>query len=52
MQILANENVPGDAVAALRQQRHAVAWVREDVPGDAKDPCCLILYQASKFRVT
>jgi len=33
MQILANENVPGDAVAALRQQGHEVAWVREDAPG-------------------
>ena len=33
MQILANEIVPGDAVAALRQQGHEVAWVREDAPG-------------------
>ena len=33
MQILTNEIVPGDAVAALRQQGHEVAWVREDAPG-------------------
>ena len=33
MRILANENFPGDAVEALRQQRHDVAWVRVDAPG-------------------
>ncbi|MDZ4158390.1 MAG: DUF5615 family PIN-like protein [Anaerolineaceae bacterium] len=33
MQLLANENFPGDAVIALRQQGNDVAWVREDSPG-------------------
>jgi predicted nuclease of predicted toxin-antitoxin system len=33
MQLLANENFPGDAVTALRQQGNDVAWVREDSPG-------------------
>ena len=33
MQLLANENFPGDAVIALRQQGDDVAWVREDSPG-------------------
>ena len=33
MQLLANENIPGDAVTALRQQGNNVAWVREDSPG-------------------
>lgn len=33
MRILANENFPGDAVAALRQRGHDVAWVRTDAPG-------------------
>lgn len=33
MRILANENFPGDAVDALRQQGHDVAWVRIDTPG-------------------
>jgi hypothetical protein len=33
MRILANENFPGDAVEALRQQGHDVAWVRVDALG-------------------
>lgn len=33
MRILANENFPGDAVAALAQRGHDVAWVRSDAPG-------------------
>jgi predicted nuclease of predicted toxin-antitoxin system len=35
MQILANENFPGDAVASLRMAGYDVAWVREDSPGSA-----------------
>lgn len=33
MRFLANENFPGDAVSALRQIGHDVAWVRSDAPG-------------------
>jgi len=33
MRLLANENIPGDAVAALRAVGHDVAWVRSDTPG-------------------
>jgi len=33
MRFLANENFPGDAVAALRAAGHDVAWVRTDDPG-------------------
>ncbi|MBI3950595.1 MAG: DUF5615 family PIN-like protein [Acidobacteria bacterium] len=33
MRILANENFPGDAVMALRQRGHDVAWVRTEAPG-------------------
>lgn len=33
MRILANENFPEDAVVALRQAGHDVAWVRTDAPG-------------------
>jgi predicted nuclease of predicted toxin-antitoxin system len=35
--LLADENVPGAVVAALRQQGHDVAWVLEDAPG-SPDP--------------
>ena len=33
MRFLANENVPGGAVDALRRAGHDVAWVRADAPG-------------------
>jgi predicted nuclease of predicted toxin-antitoxin system len=33
MDILANENFPGDAVEALRDQGHDVIWVRTEAPG-------------------
>lgn len=33
MNILANENFPGDAVDALRQIGHDVSWIRTEAPG-------------------
>lgn len=33
MRFLANENFPFDAVEALRQQGHDVAWIRSESPG-------------------
>lgn len=33
MRFLANENFPGEAVAALRRGGYDVAWVRTDAPG-------------------
>jgi predicted nuclease of predicted toxin-antitoxin system len=33
MRILANENVPGEAVEALRSRGHDVMWVRTAAPG-------------------
>jgi predicted nuclease of predicted toxin-antitoxin system len=35
VRILADENFPGDAVAALRGRGHDVAWVRSDAPGSS-----------------
>lgn len=35
MRILANENFPGEAVAALRSRRHDVVWIRTDSPGSS-----------------
>ncbi|MBM3144490.1 MAG: hypothetical protein FJ010_05865 [Chloroflexi bacterium] len=37
MRILANENFPEDAIAALRQQGYDVAWVRTDMPGSSDE---------------
>ncbi len=33
MRILANENVPGEIVQALRDRDHDVSWIRIDAPG-------------------
>ncbi len=33
MQFLANENFPADAVSAMRDQGHDVAWIRTESPG-------------------
>jgi predicted nuclease of predicted toxin-antitoxin system len=35
VRILADENFPGDAVIALREQGHDVAWVRLVAPGSS-----------------
>lgn len=35
MRLLANENIPLDAVEALRADGHDVAWVAEDAPSTA-----------------
>jgi predicted nuclease of predicted toxin-antitoxin system len=35
MRILANENFPGDAIAALRERGHDVTWIRSDAPGSS-----------------
>lgn len=33
LQILADENLPGDVVTALRSAGHDVVWVRAESPG-------------------
>lgn len=35
MRILANENIPGETVDALRQRGHDVAWVRTEALGSS-----------------
>ena len=40
MRFLADENFPGDAVAALRGAGHDIAWIRTDAPGSS-DPAVL-----------
>jgi predicted nuclease of predicted toxin-antitoxin system len=45
MRLLANENFPGDAIAALRKAGHDVIWVRIDAPG-ISDPEVLAWAQA------
>ena len=45
MRLLADENVPGDLVAALRERGHDVAWAHTDSPG-SRDPEVLARAQA------
>jgi len=37
MRLCANENLPGDGVAALRAAGHDVLWIRESMPGASDD---------------
>lgn len=37
LRILANENVPGDTVEAMRREGHDVAWIRADAPGSSDE---------------
>jgi hypothetical protein len=43
MQLCANENVPGDCVARLRQRGHDVLWSRETAPGARETQRSLLL---------
>ena len=45
MRLCANENVPGDCVAVLRQHGHDVLWIREVARG-SEDDAVLALAQA------
>lgn len=44
MRLLADENIPGDAVDALRAAGHDVVWIHTDAPGST-DPDVLALAQ-------
>lgn len=37
MHFLANENVPLDAITALREKAHDVIWIRTDAPGSSDE---------------
>ena len=37
LRILANENVPGEAVEALRHEGHNVVWIRTYAPGSTDE---------------
>ena len=50
--LLADENVPGAVVAALRQQGHDVAWIHEDAPGDSDSEVLERAQRESRVVVT
>jgi predicted nuclease of predicted toxin-antitoxin system len=47
VRILADENFPRDAVIALRERGHNVAWMRTDAPGSS-DPQVIARAQAEE----
>jgi predicted nuclease of predicted toxin-antitoxin system len=52
MWFLANENIPGDAVARLRGMGHDVAWVRDDAPGSRDDAVLARAIRESRVLLT
>ena len=50
MRFLANENVPGPVVSALRERGHDVFWVKESMRG-AEDPLVLARAQTERLIV-
>ncbi|MCL4506012.1 MAG: DUF5615 family PIN-like protein [Chloroflexi bacterium] len=52
MRILADENFPGDAVAALRGRGHDVVWVRTDAPGSADTSVLQLAQEQQRIVIT
>lgn len=47
MRVLANENLPGEVVEALREKGHDIVWIRTEAPG-SKDRTILRRAQIEK----
>jgi predicted nuclease of predicted toxin-antitoxin system len=52
VRILANENVPGDAVDLLRSRGHDVSWVRIDSPGASDETILARAVREHRLLVT
>ena len=52
MRLLANENFPLDAVNALREAGHDVAWIREDSRGTSDDKILLRAQEENRIVIT
>lgn len=52
MRLLANENVPLDAVTALRENGHDVAWIREDARGSSDEQILRRAQQEERILIT
>jgi len=52
MRLLANENFPLDAVLALRENEHNVAWIREDARGSSDEQVLLRAQQEERILIT
>ncbi len=52
MRLLANENFPKDAVAALRRDGHDVLWVAEEFPSAKDEEVLRVAVQQSRVLLT
>ena len=52
MRLCANENVPGDCVAALRQRGHDVFWIRETARGSSDDAVLAKAQSEARLLIT
>lgn len=52
MRLLANENFPLDAVTALRENGHDVAWIREDARGTSDEQILRRAQQEERILIT
>ena len=52
MRFLANENFPFDAVVAMRENRHDVAWIREDARGSSDEQILYLAQQEERILIT
>jgi len=52
MRILANENVPGPGVTALRDAGHDVLWVKEDMAGAVDNDVLALAEREGRLVVT
>ncbi|WP_197073975.1 DUF5615 family PIN-like protein [Methanosarcina sp. WWM596] len=52
MRLLANENIPLDAVKALRVGGHEVLWIREEVPGSTDIEVMALAHRQGLILIT
>lgn len=52
MRILANENIPLDAVEALRAVGHDVLWIRAEVPGSTDLEVMILAHREARILIT
>lgn len=52
MRLLANENIPLDAVEALRVGGHDVLWIREEVPGSTDIEVMALAHSEGRILIT
>jgi predicted nuclease of predicted toxin-antitoxin system len=52
MRLLANKNFPFDAIAALRESGHDVAWIRDDTRGSSDEQVLHRAQQEGRILVT